>query len=363
MKRKKILIVDDEPNNLQVLRQILKKDYELIFAKSGLKAVELAESYPPDLVLLDIMMPEMDGYEVCRLLKGNPKFKRIPIIFVTALTDTDDEEMGLKLGAVDYITKPVSPPIVKARILTHLDLYDRNQILENAVVARTKELTQTQDATIFSLATLAEYRDNETGGHILRTKAYVKALAKQLLEDSPYSELLTGEIVTLIEKSAPLHDIGKVGVPDALLLKPGKLTPEEFEEMKKHTVYGYEAILRAEQYLGADEGSSFLRYAREIAYTHQEKWDGSGYPQGLSGDDIPLSGRIMALADVYDALISKRVYKPPFPHKKALEIMKKGRGSHFDPVIFDAFLELETAFIEIALANLDYEEEKQTLLS
>lgn len=363
MKRKKVLIVDDDANNLQVLRQILKQEHDLFFAKSGMKAVELAESYPPDLILLDVMMPDVDGYEVCRLLKGNPRFKRTPIIFVTALTDIEDEEMGLKLGAVDYITKPISAAIVKARIQTHLDAYDQNRALEKAVKIRTKELTRTQDATIFSLATLAEYRDNETGGHIIRTKSYVGALAKRLYEDSPYSDLLTEEIVDLMEKSAPLHDIGKVGVPDALLLKPGKLTPQEFEEMKKHTIYGYEAILKAEQYLGADESLSFLRYAREIAYTHQEKWDGSGYPQGLAGDKIPLSGRLMAVADVYDALISKRIYKPPFSHKKAMEIMKEGRGSHFDPVIFDSFLSIEAEIIKIALDNLDYEEEKQILMS
>ncbi|MCG8615889.1 MAG: response regulator, partial [Desulfobacterales bacterium] len=226
MKRNKILIVDDEPNNLQVLRQILKQEYELMFAKSGLKAIELAERYPPDLILLDIMMPEMDGYDVCRLLKSNPRLNRIPVIFVTALIETEDEEMGLNLGAVDYIAKPVSAPIVKARLRTHLDLYDQNRVLEKTVTARTRELSLTQDATIFSLATLAEYRDNETGGHILRTKGYVNALANRLHEEGPYSQHFTDEIIDLITKSAPLHDIGKVGVPDALLLKPGKLTED-----------------------------------------------------------------------------------------------------------------------------------------
>ena len=363
MKRKKILIVDDEPNNLQVLRQILKNEYELTFAKDGLRAVELAQNYPPDLILLDIMMPDMDGYEVCRLLKAMPAFSKIPIIFVTALSDVEDEELGFQIGAVDYINKPVSASIVKARINTHLNAYDQNRLLEKAVQMKTLELEKTQDATIFSLATLAEYRDNETGGHILRTRRYVRFLARQLYDNSHYMNQLNEEIIDLLEKSAPLHDIGKVGVPDALLLKSGKLDEEEFEEMKKHTVYGYEAIHKAEQYIDADESLSFLRYAREIAYSHHEKWDGSGYPNGMAGESIPLSGRLMAVADVYDALISKRVYKPPFPHKKAASIMAFGKGTHFDPRILDLFLEHQQSFIDIALDHLDYEEEKRTLLS
>ena len=363
MRRWKILVVDDEPNNLQVIRQILKNEYELLFAKDGLKAIELANQYRPDLALLDIMMPDMDGYEVCRLLKANPGTAQIPVIFVTALNDVSDEEEGFNVGAVDYLSKPVSPAIVKARVRTHLSLYDQNRVLEKAVRARTRQLSMVQDATIFSLSTLAEYRDNETGGHILRTQGYVRALAQRLYDESAYSDQISEEIIDLLFKSAPLHDIGKVGVPDALLLKPGKLTPDEFEEMKKHTTYGYEALKKAEEHMGGEEAASFLRYAKEIAHTHQEKWDGSGYPQALSGQNIPLSGRIMALADVYDALISKRVYKPPFPHSKAMTIIKEGEGTHFDPVILNAFLEIEQEFIDIALKNLDCDEERETLLS
>ncbi len=299
------------------------------------------------------MMPEMDGYETCRLLKANEDTADIPVIFLTAKSQTQDEEMGLRLGAVDYISKPISPPIVMARVATQLHLQnarqflkDQNQHLEHLVQERTQQLIRMQDATILAMASLAETRDNETGNHIRRTQNYVEALARQLCTHPRFSEVLTEKNIDLLYKSAPLHDIGKVGVPDRILLKPGKLDFDEFEIMKLHTVYGRDTIIMVETYLGGS--NDFLTFAREIAYSHQEKWDGSGYPQGLKGDEIPVSARLMAVADVYDALISKRVYKPAFSHEESLDIMRKGRGSHFDADVLDAFLTIEDRVRAIA---------------
>ena len=355
----KVLLVDDDTTNLQLLHETLDGlGYKLLIAKNGQAALSITQKADPSLILLDIMMPEIDGYEVCRRLKADSHTANIPVIFITALADDQDEAKGLEMGAVDYITKPINPELVRARVRNHLELKRHQDDLERLVKERTHRLALTQAVTIESLATLAEYRDPETGGHIKRTQNYVKALAVHLKEHPRYREELNEDIVELLYLSAPLHDLGKVGVPDNVLLKAGKLTDEEFQEMKKHTVYGEEALRITEQKLGGD---SFLHYAREIAYTHQEKWDGSGYPQGLKAEEIPISGRLMALADVYDALISKRVYKPPFPHEKAVEIIVEGKGKHFDPDIVDAFLELEDTFRNIALTFADYEEERQML--
>ncbi len=361
-----ILIVDDLPENIDILDGILCKDYKIIVAVSGEKAFKIVtEKIKPDLVLLDIMMPGMDGYEVCRRLKSRADTKKIPVIFVTAKSEITDEFKGFKVGCVDYITKPVSPALVKARVQTHLALYDQNRMLEQKVKERTRELAHTQDVTISGLAVLAEYRDNETGGHIMRTKHYVCTLAEHLAPQPKFREFLDEEMIDLLFKSAPLHDIGKVGVPDKILLKPGPLTKEEFEEMKKHTIYGGEALERAEKALGTGASRSFLEVGKEIAFTHHEKWDGSGYPRGLKGDEIPLSGRLMALFDVYDALISKRVYKSPFSHAKAVEIITVGDGrvmpGHFDPDILKAFAENHDEFRKIALKYADHEEERKAL--
>ncbi len=350
-----ILIVDDTPDNITLLSALLKDKYKIKIATNGLKALHIASIDPsPDLILLDVMMPEMDGYETCRRLKENPQTQQIPIIFLTAKSQVSDEEMGLRLGAVDYISKPVSPPIVLARVATQLNLVrarnllqDQNKNLESLVKDRTLKLAKMQDAIIMAMASLAETRDNETGNHIRRTQNYVAALARQLKDMPRFSSELTDENIELLYKSAPLHDIGKVGIPDNILLKPGKLTSEEFEVMKMHTHYGRETILSVERYLG--ESNEFLRFAREITYSHQEKWDGSGYPENLSGDAIPISARLMAVADVYDALISRRVYKPAFSHEEAIDIMRKGRGSHFDPDILDVFLKITEEFKQIAL--------------
>lgn len=354
-----ILIVDDTPENLKLMTGMLAADYDTRVANNGERALKLAmEGAAPDLVLLDIMMPGMDGYEVCRRLKANARTREIPIIFLTALTEIEDEQAGFDVGAVDYITKPVSPPIVLARVKTHLSLAaaadflrDKNDYLESEIAKRTREVQLIQDVTIMAMASLAETRDNETGNHIRRTQRYVRVLAERLS-----SELgLNAESIELLYKSAPLHDIGKVGIPDAILLKPGKLTPEEFEIMKTHTTLGRDTILAAEKLI--ETPSTFLRLAREIAHYHQEKWDGSGYPEGLVGEAIPLSARLMALADVYDALISRRVYKPPFPHEKAVAIITEGRGKHFDPMMVDAFLEIQGEFLAIADRYADSEED------
>jgi len=355
----KILLVDDNTTNLQLLHESLDGiGYRLLIAKNGKTALAIARKANPSLILLDIMMPEMDGYEVCRHLKSEEKTLQIPVIFITALADEDDEAKGLALGAVDYITKPFNPELVRARVRIHLELKQHQDRLEQLVKERTRRLELTQAVTIESLATLAEYRDPETGGHIKRTQDYVKVLAKQLKDHSRFQGELNDEVIELLYMSAPLHDLGKIAVPDHILHKAGKLTDEEFAEMKKHTNYGHDALWITEQKLGED---SFIRYAREIAYTHQEKWDGSGYPNGLKGDEIPISGRLMALADVYDALISKRVYKPPFSHEKAMKIIVEGKGSHFDADIVDAFIVLEKTFRNIALSFADHDEERQML--
>jgi len=354
----RILVVDDEAFNIKVLVDLLKNDYQMIVAKNGEQALKRAVSdSPPDLILLDVMMPAMDGYEVCRNLKGNVKTKHIPVIFLTAMGDPQGEELGLELGAVDYITKPYSPSIVKVRIHNHLelkrsrDLLERqNEILEEKVRERTQEVVLTQDVTILTLASLAETRDNETGNHIRRTQNYVQAIANKLSNHPRFEAELDSKTIELLLKSAPLHDIGKVGIPDSILLKPGKLGDDEFEIMKNHPTYGHDSLVAAEDVLGS---TSFLRFAKEIALSHHEKWDGSGYPKGLSGDDIPLSGRLMAIADVYDALISKRVYKPAFPHEKAMTIIKEGSGSHFDPDIVEAFFQIENEVQLIAKSFAD----------
>jgi len=353
-----VLVVDDTEANIDILVETLGDDYDIVVAMDGESALESIESDLPDLILLDIMMPGMDGYEVCSRLKADKKTRDIPVVFITALSRDEDEAKGLALGAVDYISKPFNPELVKSRVRNHLELKDHRDHLEKLVEERTREVMLTQAVMIESLATLAEYRDPETGGHIKRTQNYVKALANFLKDHPTFRNELNDETIELLYISAPLHDMGKVGVQDNILLKPGKLTDEEFDEMKKHTTYGYDALRITEQKLGK---SSFLRCAREIAYTHHEKWDGSGYPQRLRQDEIPIPGRLMALADVYDALISKRVYKPPMPHEKAVRIIEEGRGSHFDPDVVDAFVALENTFRNIALTYADFDEEREML--
>ncbi|ALT78903.1 response regulator [Paucibacter sp. KCTC 42545] len=358
-----VLVVDDTPDNLSLMSELLKDLYKVKVANSGEKALKIAASAsPPDLILLDIMMPGLDGYEVCTQLKAAPQTRHIPVIFLTAKNEIEDEKRGLDLGAVDYITKPISPPIVLARVHTQLALKasadflrDQNAYLESEVQRRTREVAAIQDVTIMAMASLAETRDNETGNHIRRTQHYIKALALQLQKDSPYAAQLDDHTIDMLFKSAPLHDIGKVGIPDRILLKPGRYEPHEFEIMKSHPRLGRDAIIRAEQELGMSV--PFLAHAKDIAYAHQEKWDGSGYPEGLSGEAIPLSARLMALADVYDALISRRVYKAPMTHEKAAAIIREGRGTHFDPLLVDAFEAIESTFVAIAARYQDSDDD------
>ncbi len=356
MKKQTILIVDDAPENIDLLSMILGADYNLKVALNGEKALEIASNPAalPDLILLDVMMPGMDGYEVCRELKTSALAYKIPVIFITALNEAHDESRGFEAGAVDYITKPISAPIVRARVKTHLSLRDQNRLLEERVRERTEDLAHVQDVTILGFATLAEFRDQETGAHLIRTQQYVRILAQYLSIHPRFFGYLNSDEIALLYKSAPLHDIGKIAVPDRILLKPGKLTPEEFEVMKKHTTHGRDAIARAEAALGNVQ-NSFLRLAREIAYTHHEKWDGSGYPQGLAGEAIPISGRLMAIADIYDALISQRVYKDAFSHETAVQIITGASGTQLDPDLVEAFLELQDAFRNIAQSVTDTE--------
>jgi putative two-component system response regulator len=349
-----VLVVDDTSENIALASSLLRERYRVRVANNGEKALRIAaEDHPPDLILLDVMMPVMDGYEVCRRLKANPATRDIPVIFLTARAEIDDERRGFELGAVDYITKPISPPIMQERVKTHLTLKasadflrDKNAYLESEVVKRTRELAAIQDVTILALASLAETRDTDTGNHIRRTQHYVKALAQTLRSHPRFASHLDDKTITLLFKSAPLHDIGKVGIPDRILLKPGRLDEAEFEIMKTHTTLGRDAIAHAEKSLGTDV--AFLGMAKQIALSHQEKWDGSGYPEGLSGDDIPICARLMALADVYDALISRRVYKLAMSHEQAAAIIEAGRAAHFDPDIVDAFVHIQQEFRAIA---------------
>ncbi len=349
-----VLVVDDSADNLTLMSALLKDSYKVKVANHGERALKIMQGEQlPDLILLDIMMPDIDGYEVCQRLKQEIRTRDIPIIFLTAKTQVEDEKRGLELGAVDYITKPISPPIVLARVKTQLQLKaaadflkDQNAYLEQEVASRTREITAIQDVTILAMASLAETRDSDTGNHIRRTQYYVKALAEQLRTHPRFAAVLTDEFIATLFKSAPLHDIGKVGIPDRILLKPGRFEAHEFDIMKTHTTLGCDAIQHAETALGMDV--AFLSMAKDIALSHQEKWDGSGYPQGLAGEAIPVSARLMAVDDVYDALISRRVYKSGMPHEKAVGIIIEGRATHFDPDMVDAFVKIQASFQTIA---------------
>jgi len=372
-----ILAVDDQPDNLLILEELLGERYAVHCVGDGRAALDfLAARGPVDLVLLDIMMPGLNGYQVCEQLKADPATRHIPVIFLTSLDSAADEERALRLGAEDFMHKPFSPPVVLARVANHLKLSrfttllrERNDDLERLVAERTREiraqseellrrealLVSAQDATIRAFCSLAEARDNETGNHIRRTQNYVRALATRLRDHPRFREHLTDDIVELLFKSAPLHDVGKVAIPDAILLKPGKLTADEWAIMKQHAEYGRAAIASAEQELG-EAHRSYLRYAREIAYGHHERWNGTGYPQGIAGEAIPVSARLMAAADVYDALISRRVYKPAFPHETAIEMIAQERGAHFDPDVVDALLAIRDEFQDIARRYSDAED-------
>jgi len=361
--RATILIVDDVPENLEVLGELLQPLYRVRAAQSGARALQVARSRPiPDLILLDVMMPGMDGYAVFAALRADPLTRDIPVIFVTALDGLQEEERGLEAGAVDYISKPIRPSIVLARVHNQLELKkardrlrDQNMLLESEIARRMGENLLIQEVSIRALARLAEIRDPETGNHLRRTQAYVAVLATRLAGDPRYTRQLTPHTIDLIAKSAPLHDIGKVGIPDHILLKPGRLTPDEWTVMQTHARLGSEAIEHAEE--DAERPVPFLAFAKEIARHHHERWDGSGYPDGLAGEGIPLSARLMALADVFDALISRRTYKEPFSLERARAMIGDARGSHFDPDVVDAFLVEFARFTEIAERYRDEVEE------
>lgn len=350
-----LMIVDDVAENLLILGELLQgAGYQVKVANSGHAALRGAAQEPrPSLILLDIMMPEIDGYEVLRQLHAAPATRDIPIIFLTALDDARDEERGLELGAADYITKPIKPAVVLARVRTQLQakqardwLHDQNAVLEAEVARRMAENEQIQTVSIRALAHLAEIRDPETGNHILRTQGYVRLIAERLIDHPRFAAALSARYIELLARSAPLHDIGKVGIPDHILHKPGKLDPAEWTIMKTHARLGAEAIELAERDIA--EPVEFLALAKEITRWHHEKWDGSGYPDGLAGDTIPLSARLMTLADVFDALISRRVYKPAMPFAVARDIIAAERGRQFDPDVTDAFLSGFEEFAAIA---------------
>jgi putative two-component system response regulator len=361
-----LLVVDDTPENLAVLGELLQPEYRVRVANSGRAALRIAVSAPkPDLILLDVMMPEMDGYAVLASLREDPRTSDIPVIFVTALDTTVDEHYGLELGAVDYISKPLRPLIVLARVRTQLELKrardwlrDQNSFLEAEIARRMAENQLVQDITIHALARLAETRDPETGNHLRRTQEYMRILAIGLRDHPGYAAFMSDRNIQLLAKSAPLHDIGKVGIPDHILLKPGKLDADEWAIMKTHARIGMEAIEHAES--DAEQPVEFLALAKEIAHYHHERWDGSGYPEGLAGNAIPIPARLMALADVFDALITRRVYKAPLPPDQAREIIAAESGRHFDPNVVEAFLASFDRFLAVAER---YGDDEKTLLA
>ncbi len=339
-----LLVVDDTPENIDVLHGILSADYAVKIANNGPLALKIAAAQPPDLILLDVMMPGMDGYDVCRQLKENEATRHIPIIFVTARGDVADEALGFELGAADYITKPVSPPIVRARVRAHLALSNQRHYLQQLVSERTgelersnRQLEQTHLVMLQQLGRAADYRDNETGMHIVRVGNFSKllGLASGFLES--HAELLM--------YASMMHDIGKIGIPDHILLKPGKLTEEEFEVIKKHPEIGAQII--------GEHNAEVLKMAKQIALGHHEKWNGQGYPHGLSGEDIPVVGRIVAIADVFDALTCVRPYKRAWPIESALELIRNEAGRHFDPGLVKLFLDMETELRRIATEYSD----------
>lgn len=349
--RPSVLAVDDEPTNLRFLMEILKGEYRVYPAPSGERALKFLEGNKPDLILLDVEMPGMNGYEVIRRIKEMPERRDVPIIFLTGLEGRDNEQTAFDLGAVDYILKPISVGIVRARAGLHIELETYRKHLEQLVAVRTAQLDRTQDAILEMLANMTSYRDNETGFHIKRTTYYCDAMVKALMRAEKPGYRITPDYAASVTKSAKLHDIGKVAVPDNILLKPARLTPAEFDMIKMHTVYGAEILDNAMEELG--DTSSFLLVAREIIIGHHEKWNGGGYPYGLEGESIPLAARVMALADVYDALISVRPYKKSFPHGQALEIITRDTGTHFDPNLVELLWPEIDSFCQIAEAHKD----------
>ncbi|HYH43074.1 MAG TPA: HD domain-containing phosphohydrolase [Burkholderiales bacterium] len=352
--KREVLVVDDTPENLRVMSWVLQPHYKVKLAPSGGRALQICFSgEPPDLILLDIMMPEIDGYEVLRRLQAAPETEGIPVIFVTAKAEEEDEKIGLDLGAVDYITKPISPPIVLARVRTHLLLKEARDFLKEQKRYLQGQLGGAQMVAIEAFASLAQMRDDETPNHIQRMQQFVRALAGELRDHPRFASSLSDEDISLMVDSAALHDIGKVGMPDNVLFATSHVDGDVDDAMMAHPTIGRDAIARVQRRAGAD--ASFLRTAQEIVYSHHERWDGSGYPQGLRGDEIPVAARLVALADVYDALTSQRPHRPAGTHDEAVEIIGTAKGTHFDPDVVDAFLRTQRAFRAIASRLLDTE--------
>lgn len=332
-----ILLVDDSPQIIDILGEVLRPLYRVKCSTRGQDALSIARRAPPSLILLDVMMPDMNGHQVCRELKSDLRTREVPVIFITASGDPADEQLGLELGAVDYVHKPLNPPLVLQRVRIHLQLHNQNRALEAKVRERTRELEDSRRELVRRLSQAGEYRDQETGFHIMRVSetARLLALAFGVPEDQ----------ADLVQQAAPMHDIGKIGIPDRILLKPGKLDAEEWEIMKTHTLIGAEII--------GDHEAPLLQIARSVALTHHEKWDGSGYPHGLAGEAIPLEGRLVALADVYDALTSARPYKAAWPREQALDCIRDQAGQSFDPVLVSLLIELGPQIAEIGKTYRD----------
>jgi len=361
---KKIFIVDDNAANLSVGRNLLKPYYEVYPAPSAAKLFDILEKVLPDLILLDVNMPEMSGYDAIKILKADSRFSDIPVIFLTAKNDEESEMEGFDLGAADYITKPFSGPLLLRRIASQLlldqqkrDLIASPEALQNhtdnlevMVREKTSEIFNLQNAVLATVADLVEFRDKFTGGHITRTQHFLQVLMNDLINMDIYTEEIETWNQDFFLPSAQLHDVGKIAISDLILNKPGKLTPEEFEIMKSHVIVGIEAVKKI---ISETNEHAFLNHALSFVSAHHEKWDGSGYPEGLKGEQIPLEGRLMAIADVYDALISERPYKKAFPHEKACQIIEEGSGSHFDPVLVDVFIRVKNEFDNITKESLN----------
>lgn len=330
-----ILIVDDTIENLNVLAGMLKTEgYVVRPVPSGKLALLAAKLTKPDIILLDINMPIMDGYEVCTELKADPRLMDVPVIFISALSDLQDKSRAFAVGGVDYITKPFKLEEVHMRVKTHLKLYMLSSRLQSLVDEQVDELTKSHFSIIVALAKLAQSRDDSTGTHLDRIRLYCRILAHEMGKRPEYAESMTAEMVEVIAEASALHDIGKVGIPDSILLKPGKLTTEEFEVIKSHTLIGASTLKEVAIH---DRNNAFIDIGIQIARSHHEHWDGTGYPDGLKGEEIPFAARIMAIVDVYDALISERYYKKAFPHEQCVQIINDGKGSHFDPAVIDVF--------------------------
>ncbi|MDR0986072.1 MAG: response regulator [Ruminococcus sp.] len=349
-----VLIVDDDPVQLNTVVSVLQKSYKCVPTTSGKTALKYFETHTADIVLLDYNMPDLTGIEVMKRMQETEHTASIPVIFLTGVDDTEGEVSALRMGAVDYIVKPIRPAVLLTRVKNQLELAEHRRDLEYAIAERTEDLwhanerlKKREDSTLHLLARITDMRDEDTGGHILRTTGYTKIIVTHLREDRnpPKGYEISEDEAQSIIKCAQLHDLGKIAIPDSILLKPAKLTPEEFEVIKKHPIYGERFFA---DFIKSDSDDPFLETAREITYSHHEKWNGTGYPLGLSGMDIPLSGRIVAIADVYDALVSERPYKKPFPHEKAAEIIISDSGKHFDPHLVEIFTAHQDEFIAVS---------------